>query len=868
MKKGIGFIFLVIVIIALGYFYPFQKSSPGNIKALLPETSLFALQITNISETSELLKSQPWFSAVRELPLVSEFFKNTNLIDSLERSGVIKSSLSKLELWLSVHTTSSDELTPLFIVKSNGFDWQWTSIESVLEDITKQRVVSSSQNFNDIDIKILKSGNVSLAALVEGPYLAFSENTILVEDAVRAIQEEESRLLSDADKLNTGGDLTLVVNSNRLKELSSVFYESKWIPSGESKVRGNLILGLDILEDKVVFRGTGEQQGAKLSSPAAVFGKNLIPIISSSFSWSPNEVAMEELEAFLESGICTVFLNQGDADSEQVYIFSVKDTASVHNLLYTTAQERLAPSDSAVYNERFISSNIGYINDEGYLSKLISDDPNLTGAPFYALFQQVLIVSENLDALKTVLNDFEGEATWGRSIEKRRILDDMIQETDLTYVQDFEFATDPMKKRLKAKWREFFEFNPEALDVLDLFKFQLNRTSSSLLVSGDLAFRENFKTPIKTVNTAEVKSDILANVFADGIITTKPFVVRNHNNSELEVVFQDNKNNLYLTNKQGEVLWKKPLAGTIRGDVHQLDFYKNKKLQYLVFSDSLIHLIDRNGNNVDGFPKKVSTARSLNGTNVIDYDNSKQYRYLAMDRGGDLSLYSKEGELLEGWNPNSLGSPLLATPFHVRIRGRDCFVAVETSGKIHLLNRKGESYNGFPVAIDGRFSGDIALTRGSNFSQTLISLMSEEGEFVQVNFEGEVVSQEQFVRPNTNTTFSLVYDALKTTFNIIQNDGSTLTFFNDQSKEMFSVNYPNSKEVSVDLYNFRNGKEVFVIRDTKENVMRIVDRQGRFLTSVIPNNERISILYYQNKLEYQVFVNFANQMNVYAVKPL
>ena len=455
----------------------------------------------------------------------------------------------------------------------------------------------------------------------------------------------------------------------------------------------------------------------------------------------------------------------------------------------------------------------------------------------------------------------------GRSIERRKILDEMIQETDLTFVQDFEYATDPIKKRLKPTWSAFFESNPQVLDVLKLFKFQLNKTSSSILVSGDIAFKENFKSPVRVEGAVDTQNDIIANVFADGVITTKPYVVRNHSNSQLEVIFQDNRNNLYLTNKQGEVLWKKPLEGRVRGDVHQIDFYRNKKLQYLFFSDSLIHLIDRNGNNVDGFPKGAPSARLYNGSNVIDYDNSRAYRYLAMDRRGDISLFGKTGELLAGWAPKSIGGPLLETPFHVRVRGRDCFVVVETSGNVHLLNRKGEAYDGFPVSIDGRFSGDLALTRGANFKQTFISLMSEEGEFVEVNFEGEVVAQKQFVRPNTNTTFSLAFDALKTTFNIIQNDGRTLTFFNDKSEEAFSVNYPNSKDISVDLYNFRNGKEVFVIRDIKEKVMRIVDRQGRFLTSVIPNSERVSVLYYQNRLEYEVFVNFANQMNVYAVKP-
>lgn len=867
MKKGLIILF-IIIIGAVGYLYFYPKSSSGNIKSLLPETSLFVLRIEDFSEARELLHSQPWFEAIQNLPMVSQVLSQAEAVESLERTGVIKSKLLDSELWISIHTTSSDELTPLFIIKSSGFDWKWESIESVINEASQQSFASSLQNFNDRDIRILKSEEMSLAGLLDGPYLIFSENTLLIEDVVRSIQEEESRLVSDVETLTFNSGIGLIINSNRLKELRSTFYQNSTTELTNSKVEGNILLDLEIRGDEVVFRGVGENQNIDSSGPSTVFGKNLIPIVSTSFSWSPNTVQVEGIKDYLEDGVCKVFLNQGGLDSKEVYIFQVNDTASVNEALLSVANDKLTPSDSAVYNERFISSNIGYINDEGYLGGLISGNSSPKGAPFYALFQQVLLMSDDLDALKTILNDFDGEATWGRSIEKRRILDDMIQETDLTFVQDFEFASDPIVKRLKPKWREFFKLNPEMMDVLELFKFQLNRTSSSMLVSGNLVFKEYFKTTRQMKSDIDPENDILANIFADGAITSKPFVVKNHNNSDLEVVFQDEMRNLYLANKQGEVLWKRLLSGELRGDVHQVDFYKNKKLQYLMFSDSLIYLIDRNGNDVDGFPKAIIPNRPFNGSSIIDYDNSKQYRYLAMDRRGDLSLYNKQGELLDGWDPKSLGSALLETPFHVRIRGRDCFVAIETSGKIHLLNRKGEAYEGFPVEVDGRFAGDISLTRGANFDQTLISLMSEEGEFVQVNFNGELVSKKQFVRPNTRTTFSLAFDALKTKFNIIQNDGRTLTFYNDQLEETFSVNYPNSRQVSVDMYNFRNGKEVFVIRDNQEKVMRLVDKEGRFLTPVIPSNERVSILYYQNKLEYEVFVNFANQMNIYAVKPL
>ena len=52
------------------------------------------------------------------------------------------------------------------------------------------------------------------------------------------------------------------------------------------------------------------------------------------------------------------------------------------------------------------------------------------------------------------------------------------------------------------------------------------------------------------------------------------------------------------------------------GDVHQIDLYKNGKLQLLFNTQSKLHLIDRNGNNVEQFPIGL-VAKATNGLFVL-----------------------------------------------------------------------------------------------------------------------------------------------------------------------------------------------------------------------------------------------------------
>ena len=142
-------------------------------------------------------------------------------------------------------------------------------------------------------------------------------------------------------------------------------------------------------------------------------------------------------------------------------------------------------------------------------------------------------------------------------------------------------------------------------------------------------------------------------------------------------MFQDGSDILYLADLQGEILWKKKIDNAVIGNISQVDYYNNKKLQFLMLTDSLIYLIDRNGNDVEGFPIAHNAGQNLSNLAVIDYDNSKRYRYLLEDMFGNISLTDKKGLVLEGWNQKNFQNKFQLTPFHTRVRGRDCFVVID-----------------------------------------------------------------------------------------------------------------------------------------------------------------------------------------------
>ena len=143
--------------------------------------------------------------------------------------------------------------------------------------------------------------------------------------------------------------------------------------------------------------------------------------------------------------------------------------------------------------------------------------------------------------------------------------------------------------------------------------------------------------------------------------------------------------------------------------------------------------------------------------------------------------------------------------------------------------------------------------------------MGQEGLLVELNLEGKIIQEKQLFRPNTRSEYSLINDVLETGFRILRNDNSQIAFYNMTGEQLFEISLVNSGDLEVDFYNFRNGKELYAIRDKEKNQVYLLNQEGRQISPVIPSSRRISILYYQNLSEYEVFANFANQLNIYTI---
>lgn len=867
----IRLIILVILICgALGgaFFYWKLNSADTDIHKLIPETSLAVIQGANLDASFKSFEQYAWFNTLLEIPALGQFQQWTKALEALESAGTLQSNLTQLPYWISLHSTGSDDFQPLIITRSKGFNWKIENIKTVVEKIAGTTFTLTQQVFKDQTLFLLKDTEQQLVFLIQDGFLAFSENSVLLEDVIRAIEDEENRLLKENDLIEDSDEVSVLLNNARLGEWQELFFEK---PELSSSLMTTGISSLQLIPDENGLRITGlsslQINRERVSDEPELFAKNLIPLVATEFSWQKTQPANTELAKQIGDELLTVGLDLNFGAPAEVFLFQVEDTARTHALLDARAEAVKSAVDSIIYRERYLNTTIGFLNDKSFWETLL-DAPSLaSGAPYYATFQNNLILSSDLNALKTVMDDFDREATWGKSVTYRQMLDDLVQQASATKLTEFRYAVDPMMNRLKPKWKTFLTENTGLRTLVNRVIWQANRTNQRYLLSAEVMFnatetQRNDVDKGQELNTPRLKY----NVFADTLITSPIFIVKNHNTQAQELMFQDAALDLYLTTAQGEVLWKKTLPKPLLTDVVQVDFYQNRFLQYLFYTDSLVHLVDRNGQDVDGFPKPYNQPLSLEGAAVIDYDKSKRYRFLTFNRRGAIILNDKNFEGLEGWNPKSFGGPLLKAPFHLRVRGKDAFVVVEKQGTIHLLNRKGEAYPGFPVDLDLRLGGDIHLAKGPDFESTELIVSSDEGKIVGLNLLGQRTIDKQLVNPDTRTTFALVSDVLNTGFRVLRSNQDGWSMVDSNGTVLFDFQQAHSNALTVKFYNFRNGNEIYAILDREERLVYLMNRQGELMNEPLPADHQVNILFYQNAMEYEVFVNFANQVTIYGIQ--
>jgi len=242
----------------------------------------------------------------------------------------------------------------------------------------------------------------------------------------------------------------------------------------------------------------------------------------------------------------------------------------------------------------------------------------------------------------------------------------------------------------------------------------------------------------------------------DGVLTAGPFFLRNHLNGHMDIAVQDDRNQLYLFSDRGVLFWKKTLPGPIQGMIHQIDMFKNGRLQMAFTTPDRLMVLDRNGANVSPFPREFPGG-NLGPLALFDYEQNRNYR-LVVTQGSRVFMYDGQGRSVSGFKFRDAGSPIVGTPQHMRIGKRDYLLFRLENGQLKILNRVGDTR----VRVAGSFEfsdNEIFLFRDT------FTFTDRAGNLISVEPSGKISRSAMKLNPDhglyaTSRTLALMNDNL------------------------------------------------------------------------------------------------------------
>lgn len=901
--RRIVFALLIVVGIAGGIFYfvkPGFLFSKRNALELVSSEALLVFETTEPVMAWNQLVTQPFWGRISELPALDQAQNQVMALDSLlGKGGRLERSLKGNQFVVSLHPVGREEFDFLYTVAFK--DLSNLDILKDLEDNLPPLSRINSRSYSNIEIKEFQSleleRNLSYALI--GNVFVASYSSFLVEDAIRYAQnsnlvnfKSNNKKLFDALPSSKGLGVVRISAPAIEKIIGGISRNAdfKMIESFSRKgVSANLELKFS--DNKVLMEGQAYFPDGKefnfspsssgnpktfqhlVSNRTAVYHQyhlkdiaQLAKLEDKGFQFTSTLKGDIE-KSLIDKG----FLNDLTGEAAFLLFELIANEPQDKVLLFQSNQIQDKVQLLRAFNASLDRTDLGELPSDFYQQQEIirvaaEEFPaHLFGGKFQGFsdtyitaVSDVLVFANSSKAMKLFIDDVNNDNTWGKSLNQKRLIDGLSPENGYNLLIDIPRFWTAVVENSAPNWKSFFQKYAPQLKSFELLNLKVKEEGKKNAVVLELGYSMNPIKSVQDVLLTENRSVAFSNRLTYGPVTVQNFIDRSQ-----EFVVQDEANNLYLLTSEGEQVFGYNLDGPIVSSIHQVDFYKNGKLQLLFATESQVYIIDRLGNMVSGFPVRIE-GQTITHLNLVDYSNSRDYRYFIATAEGNLILLDKNGKALEGWNPKSISGPVFSAPAHYRIAGvGDRMVALSTKGQLYFFNRRGEPEMGSPIRLgEGLASDYILLERGSAQESRLVTI-TKEGEVVQVNLKGELTYRNQLLRPDRESKFYLIKDQKDDRYVFVVHEYNKVTVLDSEYKTVFTVDVF-SENLDFQFFSFGSDKNIFVLVDKSQEFIYLYNLQGTLLNTLpIVGDHKVEIKYSGGQNDYTIYTISGNKFSEY-----
>jgi hypothetical protein len=300
----------------------------------------------------------------------------------------------------------------------------------------------------------------------------------------------------------------------------------------------------------------------------------------------------------------------------------------------------------------------------------------------------------------------------------------------------------------------------------------------------------------------------------------------NHLSREKEIFVQDEKNNIYLINNSGRILWKKNIEAPIMGEVFQVDYYKNGKLQYLFNTKTKIHLLDRNGNFVERYPITLASTAAA-PLSVFDYENNKNYRLFIPLESKKVQVYNIEGKIVPGFKFNGSDNRIISPIQYVRDNNKD-YIIITDESRIYILDRQGNNRVNPKIQFNPSIQNKFEYQKGNNTRAGRLVRTDEKGTVYYIYFNGEVELKN--IQECTPNHFFNVEDVTGNNVNdFIFIEDNELSVYGLTGDKLYAHKFSTKIKHKPSFYRFSSNKTYVGITETDAHKIYLFNTSGKIL---------------------------------------
>lgn len=883
----------VILLGGAGYFTYQHWSSQANLTlwSFISADAGIVIE-ANLIEDLEPIQNSPLWNIIENTSGLSELNKTLNFLDSINGEGGFSNTFNHIPILIATHKVGNDEVDFLLVSQFQNIS-QNTFVNSAIQKVSKQGSRIKKRNYNDFTISEIQVGDRQLTYLFHKNFFLASFTPYLVEDAIRVLEDTQIQSFSNGfTKLpkKAGTDKTnLYINFNSFDRLISAFTLTE---SALPLTFGKYDLSIDSTYIQMTGFSSAQNNwmSTHLGQPMPFEMAEIVPEntafmqhISSSdmSSWKEKQVQylrstdakikqyQDSLKALYDFNSDQVF-DLIDNEIGMVHLESPRISAPLKMLFlevkdasdaidfFSKLTARVATSrGDTVYTEQYSENEIRFLPIAEFPSTLLGEMARGFSQCFYINYRNYLIFSNDLQELKKLIESIENEETWGKSIQMNSFLERTNQAANVSLIVNIPRAWNLILDHLNPGWREYFEKQASSFRSIELGAFQYS------YIDGRYFTNYTFTQPEKRSQRIPKTNPENGVQFVSKIIT-KPFLLRTHTHRDFDMLLQDSTRTVYYLDPKQNAIWSEKLSGKILDGVFPIDYYKNGKIQYLFATSSQVHLIDRTGSYIPGYPKSLPKGATIDHVNLIDYDRSRNYRVAITDTNGNIFLTDKDLKPLTGWDPLRMSRESLQPLQHYRIGRKDLMIATTSSGSISMLNRRGEKMKGFPFETRQQLSRNYFIRPTNDLSTSSITVLSSNGELTELTLEGGLIRKDQLIMSSADTRFNLIPDTGNESFVIVRKSGNTYDVLDDTGNLLFSKDYLSGGPVLIQYYEFGAGKDLITFVDTATNSLYMYDKAGNLVTGNPLNAaNQISLIYSRANKEFVVYTTHGVSLEIF-----